>query len=273
MDVELPNGRIHAEVVGSGTPILIIHGGGLDHRHMQDALEPVLERSPGWRRVYIDLPGHGLSAADESVRTQDDVLRMLSDFVSAVFGHERCALIGESRGSYHAMGLAHTRPDDFIGMMAIVAGGVNTNSAHGLPRHQTLVSVDLEPTIEVSAEALTRFQRLVVQRPDILERIERTKVPAARLVDTGLEERIRCSFNFSLDLSRPQAPFRQPCLFLNGRQDSVAGYQDMIAVLDLYPHATLAILDRAGHSLAWEQPELFAALTLEWLRRVSDQES
>jgi pimeloyl-ACP methyl ester carboxylesterase len=273
VDVELPNGRIHAEVVGSGTPILIMHGGGLDHRHMQDALEPVFERTAGWRRVYIDLTGHGLSVADDSIRSQDDVLRMLSDFVSAVFGRERCALIGESRGSYHAMGLAHRRSDDFIGMLAIVAGGMNTSSANGLPKHQTLVRADMESTTEVSAEALTRFQRLVVQRPDILERIERTKVPAARLVDTGLEERVRDSFNFSFDLSRPDTPFRKPCLFLNGRQDSVAGYHEMIAVLDLYPRATLAILDHSGHSLAWEQPELFAALTLEWLQRMSDQKN
>jgi pimeloyl-ACP methyl ester carboxylesterase len=32
--------------------------------------------------------------------------------------------------------------------------------------------------------------------------------------------------------------------------------------------ATYAILDKAGHSLSWEQPELFSALVKDWIRRV-----
>jgi hypothetical protein len=41
MDIDLPNGCLHAQVRGFGVPILTMHGGGLDHRHMLDALEPV----------------------------------------------------------------------------------------------------------------------------------------------------------------------------------------------------------------------------------------
>ncbi|MBF9028762.1 alpha/beta fold hydrolase [Rhodobacterales bacterium HKCCE3408] len=271
MDIDLPNGRIHAELVGEGTPILILHGGGLDHRHMMEALEPVFERTEGWRRVYVDLPGHGRSVADDSVRTQDDVLDMLSAFVSRAFPEERCALIGESRGSYHAMGLAHKRPDDVIGMMLIVAGGMDPGSGNSLPEHRTLIPDASVRPADVSAEAMARFERLVVQSPEILEKIERTKVPAARLADSDLAGRIAQAFTFSFDLSsRPDKVFDRPCLILNGRQDAIAGYRDMMDALELYPRATLAVLDRAGHSLAWEQPDLFEALTLEWLRRVSE---
>ena len=98
MQIELPEGRIHAEVRGTGAPILILHGGGLDHRHMLDALEPVFENTSGWQRVYMDLPGHGQSTAGDSVSCQDDVLNMISAFVDAAFDGKKCALIGESRG-------------------------------------------------------------------------------------------------------------------------------------------------------------------------------
>ncbi len=270
MEIELTNGRIFAEELGSGTPVMIMHGGGLDHRHMQDALEPVFERAPGWRRVYIDLPGHGQSVAGENIRSQDDVLILISEFVDAVFNDEKCALIGESRGSYHAIGLAHIRPDDFLGMMLIVAGGMNVETAEQLPPHQTIVTAPEEVTKNASAEALSRFHRLVIQRPDILERIERTKVPAAQLVDQGLADRIREYFTFGFDLSKPTNQFEQPCLFVNGRQDAMAGYRDMMDAIELYPHATLAVLDRAGHSLSWEQVDVFEALTLEWLDRMSN---
>lgn len=39
-------------------------------------------------------------------------------------------------------------------------------------------------------------------------------------------------------------------------------------LVDHYPHATLAVLDDAGHALPHEQPDLLQALITEWLTRV-----
>ena len=268
MDIELANGKIHAEVRGEGAPIVILHGGGLDHRHMLDALEPVFENSSDWRRLYVDLPGHGRSDVSEGVSTQDDVLNMISDFVDTACRGESFALIGESRGSYHAMGLAHLRPNDLLGMILIVADGMPGHSVDWRPQHQVLVETPAEATSDASPDAMARFSRLVVQRQDILEKIERTKVPAAQLVDARLAESVRQNFNFSFDLSKSDSPFERPCLIVNGRQDAIAGYQDMIDMFERYPRATLAVLDCAGHSLAWERPELFKALATDWLNRM-----
>lgn len=101
-----------------------------------------------------------------------------------------------------------------------------------------------------------------MQSPEIFEKIESIKIPAAELVDQGLADRIRKNFSFSFDLTSPPAPFEEPCLILNGRQDAMSGYKDMMDGIERYPCATLAVLDRAGHSLTWEQPELFKPLTL-----------
>jgi len=268
VEIELPNGSISAVTCGEGHPILIMHGGGLDHRHMHDALEPVFEGLPGWQRVYIDLPGHGASLVDDSVNCQDDVLNMISTFANKAFEGQRFAVIGESRGSYHAMGLVRTRPQDIIGMMLVVADGMPGATVDWRPKHQTLVPLSNQVTVSASQEARARFERLVVQNSDILDKIELTKVPAAKLTDQKLAERIRSNFNFSFDLSEPPAPFEEPCLIVNGRQDAMAGYQDMMDGIKNYPRATMAILDCAGHSLAWEQPELFKALTVNWLSRM-----
>jgi len=268
VEIKLPNGSINAVTRGEGDPILIMHGGGLDHRHMLDALEPAFEDLLGWCRVYIDLPGHGASVVDDSVNCHDDVLNMISTFASKVFKGERFAVIGESRGSYHAMGLVYTRPQDIVGMMLVVADGMPSASVDWRPKHQTLARLSEQDTVSASPEARERFARLVAQNADILEKIELTKVPASKMVDQQMAEKIRASFNFSFDLSDPSAPFEEPCLIVNGRQDAMSGYQDMINRIENYPRATMAILDCAGHSLAWEQPELFKALTVNWLSRM-----
>jgi pimeloyl-ACP methyl ester carboxylesterase len=66
------------------------------------------------------------------------------------------------------------------------------------------------------------------------------------------------------------APYSGPTLFFLGRQDSDTGYRDAWRILEHYPRATFAALDRAGHNAQIEQPALFAALVHEWLDRVEE---
>ena len=53
-----------------------------------------------------------------------------------------------------------------------------------------------------------------------------------------------------------------------GRLDSTVGYAAARDLVGDYPHASLAVLDDAGHALPHEQPELLRALLAEWLVRV-----
>ena len=53
-----------------------------------------------------------------------------------------------------------------------------------------------------------------------------------------------------------------------GRQDAVVGYRSALALIEDYPRATVAVLDRAGHSAPWEQPALLGSLVRDWLDRV-----
>jgi hypothetical protein len=52
----------------------------------------------------------------------------------------------------------------------------------------------------------------------------------------------------------------------------VVGYRDAWNLIENYPRATFAVLDRAGHHLQIEQNMLFYALMEEWLKRVEETE-
>lgn len=74
-------------------------------------------------------------------------------------------------------------------------------------------------------------------------------------------------------LSTPleQGPaYPNPTLILAGRQDAAAGYAGPWRLLEHYPRATFAVLDRAGHALPHEQADLASALLAEWLDRVDE---
>jgi pimeloyl-ACP methyl ester carboxylesterase len=48
----------------------------------------------------------------------------------------------------------------------------------------------------------------------------------------------------------------------------VVGYADATGLLGRYPHATLAVIDDAGHALVHERPELLGPLVRDWVARV-----
>lgn len=72
---------LHVVRHGEGRPVVVLHGAGVDHRESEACFEPLLDR-PDLRRVYVDLPGMGRSPAPESLRSPDDVIHVLLDFVN-----------------------------------------------------------------------------------------------------------------------------------------------------------------------------------------------
>jgi pimeloyl-ACP methyl ester carboxylesterase len=77
-------------------------------------------------------------------------------------------------------------------------------------------------------------------------------------------------YAFSFDVDALSEPCPAPTLFLMGRQDSSVGYRDAWNILENYPRATFAVMDRAGHALFTEQEKLCRALTSEWIDRVEE---
>ena len=269
MEKKLQNCTIHYESFGDGRPILVLHGGYLDHRNMVDAMEPLFEVRPGWKRIYIDIPGHGKSRVDASLSNHDQVLKVILDFMDEIAPGQRFAVAGESRGGYLARGIVHKMPDRIDGALLIVPGRYAVCSQESVPSHVTLVKADeLVPTLTQSET--DRFERLVVQSRDILEKIRRFKIPAVALADAAHQNKINETYEYSFNVDFPDKPFEKPTLFLLGRQDSVVGYCDALNVIEHFPRATFAILDKAGHSLSWEQQEIFFALANEWLQRVEE---
>jgi len=106
----------------------------------------------------------------------------------------------------------------------------------------------------------------VVQSQKVVDWYRDTVIPARQ----GVQGPTLNRKTYSFDLTKNSSPFEQPALIITGRQDTHVGYQDAWQLLEQYPHATFAVLDRAGHALGVEQENLFQTLIHEWLDRVEE---
>ena len=250
-------GQVVVHYVGHGTgrPVLVLHGAGVDHREAEACFEPVLGGVAGLRRIYPDLPGMGLTIAPETLRSADDVLDTLLNFADEITGGTAHLLIGHSAGAYYAQAMAARRPAQVAGLALVCP---LLPGLRDVPEHRVVAGSG-----EIGDGVFRSY--FVIQTPEMLERYERYVAPAAALVDQAALERIGERWTLTPD----HAPaYAGPTVIVAGRLDSTVGYAAAADLVDHYPHATLAVLDAAGHALAHEQPELLRALLAEWLGRV-----
>jgi pimeloyl-ACP methyl ester carboxylesterase len=240
---------------GTGRPMLVLHGAGVDHREAEACFELVFDGVAGLRRIYPDLPGMGRTIAPETMRSADDVLDTLLNFAEEVIGGTGHLIIGHSAGAYYAQAMATRGPAQVDGLALVcpLLPGVRD-----IPEHRVVAGSG-----EIGDDAFRSY--FVIQTPEMLERYERYVAPAAALVDQAALERIGERWALTPD----HAPaYPGPTVVVAGRLDSTVGYAAAIDLVDHYPHASLAVVDAAGHALPHEQPELLRALLGEWLVRV-----
>src|ERR1700733_1301007 len=98
MEIRVGQTAVHYVEHGTGRPVLVLHGAGVDHREAEACFEPALNGVAGLRRIYPDLPGMGRTPAPETVRSADDVLDTLLDLADELTGGTAYLLVGHSAG-------------------------------------------------------------------------------------------------------------------------------------------------------------------------------
>jgi pimeloyl-ACP methyl ester carboxylesterase len=257
MDCRVNGVAVHYVEYGTGVPLVALHGAGVDHREIEAAVEAIVPDT-GYRRIYPDLPGMGRSSAD-GLTCNDDVVKLLGELISDLAGGP-AMLLGHSYGAYLARGMTAQRPDVVLGLALLcpVAERSQNLPDHHVVREDAEAYDELEPGQRVGFD-----EYFVVRTPATARRYRDHVVPGTRLVDETALERIFAGWTVDVG----SGPFAGPTLIAAGRRDSVVGYTDAVALLEHYPHATLAVIEDAGHALIHERPELLAPFLSDWLKR------
>jgi pimeloyl-ACP methyl ester carboxylesterase len=259
--------------VGEGRPLLFIHGWTMDHRDELLDYEPLIQSRGGWRRIYVDLPGMGKSAATR-VQDQDDMLRLLLQFIDEELGREPFAIAGTSAGAYLARAVAAKRRDQVIGMvlrMPLIEPADAARNLKGIPelvaQQRTERSVANVPAIVIDSdcyrEALARKNALRVE-------------PAQALANRKMLDPIRNDpRRYALSAPIAGGETAMPVLIMSGREDRSVGYRDAWRLVEQYSRATYVAVDRAEHGFPIDRINvaLFAALVNDWLDRTEEYTS
>lgn len=256
---------LYYEIYGDGIPLVMLHGWGVDHRILSGCMEPLFSNHPArFQRIYIDLPGMGKSKANPHIRTSDHMLDALFNFLDEIIPGQRYMIMGESYGGYLARGMVKKRASQIAGLI-LLCPLIYPGYRKGKVEPLCVMEKDEAFLNRLSKQEKDSFECMnVILTEKVWNKYKSDIYDAVLHQDTHFLTEIldgNCSFN----VDELEEPFDAPCLIITGKQDTEVGYRDQFEIMDLYTCSTYIAINRAGHSLQIEQPELLTAIISSWL--------
>lgn len=272
MECSLENISVHYEVFGEGRPIILLPGWGMNIPLIAHDTEPYFQQREGWKRIYIDPPGHGKTPGKDWITNQDKILEVILACIDKLTAGQRFSMIGVSLGAYLARGVILNRAEFVDGIAMIVPIIIAEDEKRTVPPYKVLVE-DRTISAELAPEEVGWLDMSVVHSRKWLDYLRTSpQVPEHENGDFEFLGKIREQpekYAFSFDVDNVSEPFPGPSLIITGRQDAMAGYRDAWKILENYPRATYVVLDRAGHFLE-DSNDLVHMLINNWLDRVEE---
>jgi non-heme chloroperoxidase len=255
-EVTLANGlRLQYRRQGpeNGSAVILLHGYS-DSSLSFGRIMPLL---PSEQRVIaVDLRGHGDSdkPADRYRMSDlaDDVIGMMDRLHVA-----SAVVVGHSMGSFVAQALVERAPRRVSGLVLVGSA----------PRAANAVVADLRAAVEslrdpIDAEFVRDFQYGTVSRPVPEAFMDAAIVNSRRMPAAVWKKVLTGLMQFQPKL--PRSSVRT--LVLGGTRDSVFDVGEQVALARQYPFAQLRLIENVGHSLHWEQPEVFVRELMRFMK-------
>jgi proline iminopeptidase len=259
--------------VGSGRPIVVLHGGPeFDHAY----LRPELDRlAASFRLVYYDQRGRGRSA--EGVRPEDVTVRSELDDIDRVrrhFGLESVAVLGHSWGGVLAMEYATRHPERVSHLILLDTAPASADDfrtfREDLARRrpadrnamQAIAATEAYARGDLEAEAAyNRIHFRITLGPDHLEtlvaRLRSNSTEDGVMLARTIEHRLsdETSRSADWDLFPALRTLDVPTLVVHGEHDFIP-VALAARIADAVPGARLTVLPGCGHFTYLEAPEL-----------------
>jgi len=255
--------RLAVHTAGSGIPLVLLHAFPLDHS-MWALQEPLAEQV---RLIAPDLRGFGASdeALPESIAAwADDVVAILD----ALHVRGPAVVCGISMGGYVAQHVAARHPDR-VAALILVDTRLEADTAEARAGRADLAAKVGRLGLGILADAMV--PRLLADSPEACGAAGRAALEA-RLRGTIMAQRVEAvqaalgALGARPDMTAAMRRLPAPALLVNGAEDAITPPECLQAAEAIIPRAKLLIVPAAGHMVPLEQPAVFNAAVLEFLR-------
>ena len=245
--------------VGSGPPLVLVHGVGGDADQWCFCLAAFSAR---YRVVAIDLPGFGRSdkpAIDYRIATFVDALAALVQALELPPAH----LLGHSLGGWIVASYALARPRDVRSLIL--------NDAVGLDEGASPLPVDLHLTTRENLRKA--FEAMFFDQSKVSDALVDLAYGLHRSRGDGptIDSVLRTLAAPDEKLDEHLASIRVPTLLLWGEDDRIAPLSMAEAFRRGLPDARLGSIPRCGHLPCIEQPQAFAESVLRFLEGLQNR--
>jgi pimeloyl-ACP methyl ester carboxylesterase len=243
--VEHEGARIWYATYGSGSPVILLHG-GLGHSGNWGYQLPALVES-GYRAVLIDSRGHGRSTRDTRPFSYE---LMASDVLAVmdVLHLEKADLVGWSDGACTALILAAKTPSRVAGVFFFAC---NMDPSGVKPFETT-------PTLD---RCFSRHEKDYAQLSATPEHFKEF------VADVSLMQRTQPNYS-----ARDLARIRVPVAIIQSEHDEFIKREHAEYLAQAIPHAELMVLNDVSHFAPLQRPEQFNAAILEFAGKVLPRE-
>ncbi|PRB71250.1 alpha/beta hydrolase [Arthrobacter sp. MYb213] len=258
---QLPEGI--AAIHGSGLPVVLVHGNGVDHRILL-ALDEQLARPGNLQRIYVDLPGFGGTPALAGKSGLPEIADWLQNLLEGQLGAQPFALIGNSLGGLLAQEMADRFEDQILGLVLLAPVIRPAAEERNLPA-RSIIHEDEVLLEELGAINAGHYAQMsVLQTRANWEQFEKHVLPGVLSADLRAMAHLSKRYYLeTLPVDRDQV-WNMPVLIACGMQDHIVGFKDAKELLKRYPNASFLELERAGHNVHIDQPEILAQALERW---------
>ncbi|MCR5268718.1 MAG: alpha/beta hydrolase [Lachnospiraceae bacterium] len=258
--------KVFYEVIGEGVPFLLIHGWAIDHRFLEDALEPAFAIADRpFKRIYVDIPGMGVSEPG-SVKNGDGIVEVLMHLMDELANGEPFYVGGNSFGAAISRAMTAKYPDRLLGAMLLVPA---TSMSVHLPVKAGVFKRDeafLQTLSDAERDAFCSMNANLTK--EAWERYKKGVYPSVQINENNdfMHRVLKGTFSFDIDKALKKHSFDAPTLILTAKYDIAVGYEAQFSWLSHYPQGTYLVIDAAGHNVHVDQPEAFTYAVTGWLR-------
>ncbi|MEP3045688.1 MAG: 3-oxoadipate enol-lactonase [Roseibium sp.] len=254
---QLENADIHWQEDGdpAGYPVVFANSLGTDLR-LWDQVVQQLPKT-GYRFIRFDKRGHGLSSSKQLRYSIADLAGDTEDLLQHI-GVSKCVFVGLSVGGMIGQSLASRNPE-LVSRLVLACSAARMGDPN---MWAARIATVRENGLEFIADAVLErwFSPEFLKNPSAIAwRNMLSRTPAGGYI--GCCEAIAAS-----DLTAITSELRLPVLGIGGSHDGASPPQVVKATSDLVPDSRFVEINDAGHLPCVEQPDVFSAHLVEFLR-------